>query len=28
MLSQRIVEYLTDESGVLIACRIGGQTPK
>ncbi|MFC1875727.1 cation:proton antiporter [Thermodesulfobacteriota bacterium] len=28
MLSQRIVEHLTDESGVLIACRIGGQTPK
>lgn len=27
-LSQRIVEHLTDESGVLIACRIGGQTPK
>lgn len=28
MLSQRIVENLTDESGVLVACRIGGQTPK
>ena len=28
MLSRRIVEHLTDESGVLIACRIGGQTPK
>ena len=28
MLSHRIVEHLTDESGVLIACRIGGQTPK
>ncbi len=28
MLSRRIVEHLTDESGVLIACRLGGQTPK
>ena len=28
MLSQRIVEHLTDESGVLIACRLGGQTPE
>ena len=28
MLSRRIVEHLNDESGVLIACRLGGQTPK
>ena len=28
MLSRRIVEHLTDESGILIACRLGGQTPQ
>jgi CPA2 family monovalent cation:H+ antiporter-2 len=28
MLSRRIVENLTDESGVLVACRLGGQMPK
>jgi CPA2 family monovalent cation:H+ antiporter-2 len=28
MLSRRIVEHLTDESGVLVACRLGGQTPE
>jgi CPA2 family monovalent cation:H+ antiporter-2 len=28
MLSRQIVEYLKDDSGAVVACRLGGQTPE
>ena len=28
MLSRQIIAYLTDESGVLLACRLGGHMPE
>ncbi|PQP35032.1 sodium:proton exchanger [Desulfobacteraceae bacterium SEEP-SAG9] len=28
MLSQQIVDHLTDDSGAVVACRLGGQTPE
>lgn len=28
MLSQQIVDHLKDDSGAMVACRFGGQTPE
>jgi len=28
MLSRQIVDYLKDDSGAVVACRLGGQTPE